>query len=64
MIKDPPAFSILLSGIVGPHLGPQHPCVAYQLLPHGRGGFHQGISLPLLHIDSEAKLQISSHRPI
>lgn len=64
MIKDPPAYSILLGDTAGPHLGPQRPCLAYQLLPNGRWRFHQQISLRLLHLDSKANLQISSHHPI
>ena len=63
-IKDSPTFSVLIRGIAGPHLGPRQPCWAYQLLPHDKGGFCQGISLLPLHIDLEANLRISAHRPI
>ena len=56
MIKDPPAFSVLLGGIAGPLLGPRQPCWAYRLLPHGKGGFYQGISLSLLQEDLEANI--------
>ena len=39
VIEDPPTFSVPLQGIAEPHLGPQQPCWACHLPPHGKGGF-------------------------
>lgn len=43
---------------------PHHFSAAFQTPPCGKGGFHQGISLPFLHAGSGANLQIFTYHPI